>query len=41
MKIEYSDWKDTPNKNCIRKDGVKQVYFQDPNEFWIEINNDI
>ena len=41
LKIEYSDWLDTPNKDYIRKDGIVQVYFQDPNGYWIEINNDI
>lgn len=41
LKIEYSDWRDTPNKDYIRKDGIKQIYFQDPNGYWIEINNDI
>lgn len=39
LKIDYSDWLDTPNKDYIRKDGIKQVYFQDPNGYWIEINN--
>ncbi len=41
LKIGYSDWPDTPNKDYIRKDGIRQVYFQDPNGYWIEINNDI
>jgi len=40
LKIEYSDWLNTPNKDYIRKDGIKQVYFQDPNGYWIEINDD-
>ncbi len=39
LKIEYSDWINTPNKDYIRKDGIIQVYFQDPNGYWIEINN--
>ncbi|MBC2845187.1 VOC family protein [Winogradskyella flava] len=39
LKIEYSDWLNTPNKDYIRKDGIKQIYFQDPNGYWIEINN--
>lgn len=39
LNIEYSDWLDTPNKDYIRKDGIVQVYFQDPNGFWIEVNN--
>lgn len=38
-KIVYSDWPGTPNKVNIRADGIKQVYFQDPNGYWIEINS--
>ncbi|MGJ8735910.1 VOC family protein [Zobellia laminariae] len=38
--IAYSDWLDSPNKDYIRQDGIKQVYFQDPNGYWIEINDD-
>ncbi len=41
FKIEYSDWLDTPKKDYIRKDGILQIYFQDPNGYWIEVNNDI
>ncbi|GAL78721.1 hypothetical protein JCM19274_3279 [Algibacter lectus] len=36
LKIEYSDWLDTPNKDYIRKDGIRQVYFQDPNGYWLK-----
>jgi len=41
LNIDFSDWKDTPNKDYIRNDGVLQVYFQDPNDYWIEVNNDV
>jgi catechol 2,3-dioxygenase-like lactoylglutathione lyase family enzyme len=41
LKIDYSDWIGSQNKDYVRKDGIKQVYFQDPNGYWIEINNDI
>lgn len=41
LKIEYSDWRDTPNKDYIRKDGIRQVYFQDPNGYWIEVNDSV
>ena len=41
LNINYSDWLGTPNKDYIRKDGIKQVYFKDPDGYWIEINNDI
>lgn len=39
--IDYSDWHGKANSVYIRKDGFKQVYFQDPNGYWIEINNAI
>ncbi|WP_046756259.1 VOC family protein [Kordia jejudonensis] len=41
LNIPYSDWRNTPNKGYIRNDGIKQVYFQDPDNYWIEVNNDI
>lgn len=41
LKIEFSDWLDVPNNVYIRNDGIKQIYFQDPNGYWIEINNDV
>ena len=41
LNIEYTDWHDVPNEIFIRKDGKKQIYFQDPNEYWIEVNNDV
>ncbi|MFZ4057487.1 MAG: VOC family protein [Ferruginibacter sp.] len=37
--IVYSDWPGTPNKINIRPDGIKQVFFQDPNGYWIEVNS--
>ena len=40
MKVNYSDWMgEIPNKINIRADGIKQVYFQDPNGYWIEVNS--
>lgn len=38
--IPYSDWPGKPSSFTIRVDGVKQVYFQDPDGHWIEINDD-
>lgn len=37
--IEYSDWPGTPYKTNTRTDGIKQVYFQDPDGYWIEVNS--
>lgn len=37
--IIYSDWPGTLNKINIRADGIKQIFFQDPNGYWIEVNS--
>jgi catechol 2,3-dioxygenase-like lactoylglutathione lyase family enzyme len=39
LKIAYSDYPGKPNTVTIRADGVKQIYLQDPDGYWIEINN--
>jgi lactoylglutathione lyase len=39
MKIAYSDWPGTPDKVNIRADGMKQVFFQDPDGYWLEVNS--
>ena len=39
MNIIYSDWPGTPNTINIRADGIKQIFFQDPDGYWIEVNN--
>jgi len=39
MKITYSDWPGTPNKINIRADGIKQIFFQDPDGYWLEVNS--
>jgi lactoylglutathione lyase len=39
QKIEYSNWPGTAKAPTIRVDGVKQVYFQDPDGHWIEVND--
>jgi catechol 2,3-dioxygenase-like lactoylglutathione lyase family enzyme len=41
LKIDFSDWLDIPNQVYIRQDGIKQIYFQDPNGYWIEVNDDV
>jgi lactoylglutathione lyase len=40
MKIPFSNVAGEMNTFTLRVDGVKQIYFQDPDNFWIEINND-
>ena len=39
MNITYSDWPGTLHKINIRADGVKQIFFQDPDGYWIEVNS--
>lgn len=39
-RIEWSNWPGEAKKITIRTDGVKQIYFQDPDGNWLEINND-
>lgn len=38
-KIEFSDWPGKPHTVNVRADGVKQIYLQDPDGYWIEVNN--
>ena len=39
LKIKFSDWPGKLASVNKRADGVKQIYFQDPDSHWIEINN--
>jgi len=39
MNIAYSDWPGTPHKINIRADGIKQIFFQDPDGYWLEVNS--
>lgn len=39
-RIEYTNWPGTAKAPTVRVDGVKQIYFQDPDGHWIEVNND-
>ena len=38
-KMPYADWKGTLRHVKTRSDGVKQVFLQDPDGYWIEINS--
>ena len=39
-KIPYSNWTGDSKKPTIRPDGIKQIWLQDPDGYWVEINND-
>lgn len=38
--IPFENWAGNPGAITTRVDGVKQIYFKDPDGYWIEINND-
>ena len=38
--INYEDVKGKQQAVTTRVDGVKQIYFKDPDGYWIEMNND-
>jgi lactoylglutathione lyase len=38
--IPWESWIGESKKPTLRVDGVKQIYFKDPEGNWIEINND-
>lgn len=37
--IPFENWPGEANTTNTRPDGVKQIYLQDPDGYWIEINN--
>jgi lactoylglutathione lyase len=38
-KISYENWVGEKSAVTNRVDGVKQIYFQDPDGYWVEIND--
>lgn len=38
--ISFENWAGEKNAITSRVDGVKQIYFTDPDGYWIEINDD-
>jgi lactoylglutathione lyase len=39
MKVPFSNWQGEAGQITKRVDGVKQIYFQDPDGYWVEIND--
>ncbi len=37
--VVFENWAGEKNAITIRVDGVKQIYFKDPDGYWIEIND--
>ena len=40
QKVKYGNWNGDTKTPTVRPDGVKQVYLQDPDNYWIEVNDD-
>lgn len=38
--VPYEDWSGKKSSVTVRVDGIKQIYFQDPDGYWVEINDD-
>lgn len=38
--VEYTNWPGNAKAPTVRVDGVKQIYFKDPDGYWIEVNDD-
>ncbi|SFD90814.1 lactoylglutathione lyase [Chitinophaga sp. CF118] len=38
--IPFESWKGVADTPTSRVDGVKQIYFKDPEGYWVEINDD-
>ncbi len=38
--VAYESWKGESKSVTTRADGIRQIYFKDPDGYWIEINND-
>lgn len=39
-KIEFQNWFGLVGRTNARPDGVRQIYLQDPNGYWIEVNGE-
>jgi lactoylglutathione lyase len=40
MQVAYENWEGDQNTVHIRVDGIKQIFFKDPDGHWLEVNND-
>ncbi len=38
--VKYGNWTGDSKSPQVRPDGIKQVYLQDPDGYWLEINDD-
>ena len=40
MGVKYGNFLGEEKKIAIRPDQISQIYLQDPDGYWIEVNND-
>ena len=40
LNVKYGNWAQDSKTPQVRADGVKQIYLQDPDGYWIEVNDD-
>jgi len=40
LHLKYGNWTQSTKQPQVRPDGIKQIYFQDPDGYWIEVNDD-
>lgn len=40
MNVKYGNYKGDAKGPQVRPDGINQIYFQDPDGYWIEVNDD-
>ena len=40
LQVKYGNWKQDSKTPQLRPDGIHQIYFQDPDGYWIEVNDD-
>jgi len=40
LNVKYGNWNQSSKEPVVRPDGVKQIYLQDPDGYWIEVNED-
>lgn len=40
LNVPYGNWQGAAKQTTARPDGIKQIYLQDPDKFWLEVNDD-
>ena len=40
LQIKYGNWAQSSTQPQLRPDGIKHIYLQDPDGYWIEVNDD-